>query len=251
MRKNLEIIETRDYYRFKRLEGNRDVKCVKKIIDSINDVGYIMNPIIVNEKMEVIDGQNRLRALEELNMPVHYYIVRGANIDTARALNLGRTNWKPMDYVLSYAEEGNRSYQLLLKLMSDYNQVPLREMIAIIKNDVARGGCSPLISEGRFEMSEKEYKQAIETLEEITPIWDVINSIVGTKRLILTGLTFCLNAKGVDKKRLIYVVTTKYPMLKPVCDVELYLRDLTELYNKGLKDKSKKMDFDVLYRNKE
>ena len=63
-----EILETTDYGMFKPLLGNRDRKSESKIIDSIQRVGYIISPLIVNEKMEVIDGQNRLAALESLTM---------------------------------------------------------------------------------------------------------------------------------------------------------------------------------------
>lgn len=68
MKQTNEIKRTNNYDMFKRLEGNRfvDPKKVNKLKKSINEVGYISNPIIVNEKMEVIDGQHRLEALKEL-----------------------------------------------------------------------------------------------------------------------------------------------------------------------------------------
>ena len=63
---------------FKTMDGNRLLKNdrVNKIVESINAVGYILSPILVNEKMEVIDGQGRLAALERLKMPVHYMVPR-------------------------------------------------------------------------------------------------------------------------------------------------------------------------------
>jgi len=248
MRKNLEIIETRDYYRFKRLEGNRDVKCVQKIIDSINNVGYIMNPIIVNEKMEVIDGQNRLRALEELDLPVHYYIVKGANINTARALNLGRTNWRPIDYVNSFAEQGNESYQMLMELYNKYS-LSIQEIIAIVQNRVSSGGWSPsILIEGKFKLSESDYRRADENLKELEELKPVIKEIKGHRRVIVSGIAWCMNIKGVDRKRLVRVLNLKYPLIKPVIEIEVFLRDITEIYNKSLA-KEKKIDFDVLYRN--
>ena len=53
------IYVSHDYDKFTRVKGNRNPKSAKKIIESINNVGYILNPILVNEKFEVIDGQNR------------------------------------------------------------------------------------------------------------------------------------------------------------------------------------------------
>ena len=61
-----KIYETTSYSQFKTMEGNRAVKDgrVNKIVESINKIGYVLSPILVNEKMEVIDGQGRLSALE-------------------------------------------------------------------------------------------------------------------------------------------------------------------------------------------
>lgn len=59
------VYRTNNYDQFKRLVGNREVnpKRVKTIKKSVEEIGYIPNPIIVNENMEVIDGQGRLQAL--------------------------------------------------------------------------------------------------------------------------------------------------------------------------------------------
>ena len=81
-----EILTTTDYSIFKTLEGNRAVKDhrVDKIVKSICNIGYVTSPILVNEKMEVIDGQGRLQALERLGMPVEYIIHEGVGIEECR-----------------------------------------------------------------------------------------------------------------------------------------------------------------------
>ena len=80
-----KVYQTSNYDLFKKLNGNRDVKNEKVIIKSIQKIGLIDNPIIVNEKYEVIDGQNRLKALQTLNMPVLFHVIPGLNIDDAIA----------------------------------------------------------------------------------------------------------------------------------------------------------------------
>lgn len=61
-----EIKVTNNYEMFKILAGNRGVSParVKKIKKSIEDVGYITSPILVNEKMEVIDGQRQIASFK-------------------------------------------------------------------------------------------------------------------------------------------------------------------------------------------
>lgn len=75
--KSNTVFRTKKYSQFKRLDSNRTVKTgrVNKIKQSIEKVGYVQSPIIVNEKMEVIDGQGRLEALKQLQIPVDYIVV--------------------------------------------------------------------------------------------------------------------------------------------------------------------------------
>ena len=72
------VKSTTKYKIFKKLLANREVTQtrVNNIIDSIQRVGYVTSPIIVNEKMEIIDGQGRLEALQELNLPVEIHYTR-------------------------------------------------------------------------------------------------------------------------------------------------------------------------------
>lgn len=85
-----KVYTTSDYSIFAHLKENRDVKeqRVKKIRKSIDSVGYIRNPIIVNEKMEIIDGQGRFEVLKEKGYPVEFIIDEGIGVDECRAMNV-------------------------------------------------------------------------------------------------------------------------------------------------------------------
>lgn len=249
----INIIETSDYEMFERLEGNRDITNVKKIIESINTVGYIPNPIIVNEKYEVIDGQNRLEALKQLQLPVFYYIVKGATIETARHMNLGQSNWKPIDYVKSYAEKGNTNYKRFLKLFEETN-LTFQEVGGLLQNEIIMHGyrCRQIYSEGNFTVTEKEYQKAKETARKIEELKEVIKGIMGAKRTVLTALAWCLRVEGCNQDRFIKVLKKEYVSLKPVVEtkdgIESFLRDISKIYNKGLAA-AKKINFDVIYRD--
>lgn len=250
---DLTIFETKDYHKFKRLAGNRDIKSVNKILNSINNTGYIMNPIIVNEKMEIIDGQNRVEALKELNLPVHYYVIDGADIETARQLNLGRSNWKPLDYVKSYAEEGNESYQLLLKLLNDNKNYSLQMVIGICRNRPSSSGANTrCLIEGDFILSDDEYKSAQSAINHLNDIDYAINDLKGSIRTITSTMAWCIRQENVDIKRFKTLFSAKYPLIRPVIDssdgVEYFLNDLTKIYNSNLKDKTKRINFDVIFR---
>ena len=89
------VYTTTDYSIFKKLEGNRTVKQkrINAITESVSAVGWVTNPIIVNENMEIIDGQGRLEVLKSMNLPVDYVIQAGAGLKECQEINLHTMIW--------------------------------------------------------------------------------------------------------------------------------------------------------------
>lgn len=70
-----QIQKTRDYDIFKSVSFNREknkrhIESIKKIILKENLLH--LHPILVNEKMEVVDGQHRLEAAKDLGLEIFY-----------------------------------------------------------------------------------------------------------------------------------------------------------------------------------
>lgn len=122
-----DVFETDDFSQFKHLLGNRDVTedRIAKIIDSIQRIGYINNPCVVNKKNEIIDGQARMVALERLGIPVHYVIDENAGLDECIQLNMNGTTWKIPDYINSYCAQGNHNYENLRDLIEMFPEIPI------------------------------------------------------------------------------------------------------------------------------
>lgn len=164
----IKIYETTDYGMFKKMLGNRDIKGESKIVESIKRVGLVNNPIIVNEKYEIIDGQNRLEALKQLNLPVSFIIQEGLGIDACRSLNIGQTNWGTEDYIYSFANVGNANYKRLASLMNEFQQrFGIQGIVAMAKPcRINEGGSLPnsAIKSGDFELSQEEYELAVTRL---------------------------------------------------------------------------------------
>ena len=132
VRRSREVYVTTDYDGFNTLCGNRgvDLQRVTKIKTSI-EKAYIPSPIVVNEKMEVIDGQGRLQALRELKLPVYYIVVQGANLDDCIRMNITSTPWDVRDYIYSGRDRGNKDY---IKLASLVDRYTIRNKNGNIKN---------------------------------------------------------------------------------------------------------------------
>ena len=203
-----KVYTTKDYSIFKRLVGNRDIPetRISKIVESIQTIGWVHNPIIVNEKMEVIDGQGRLTALQRLKMPVEYIIAEGAGNKECIYMNMNMVNWKLPDFIKSYAEQGNENYQRLLSLMEKYAGGNLD----IISTAVYRVSKSKHrdIKQGTLQLTEEQAKAAVPRLEFIKPILEKIDErkLPGSLVTLMQTLIYYFDYPEVDKDRLAYSV---------------------------------------------
>ena len=234
--KTYNVYVTKDYSIFKRLIGNRDIpeSRISKIVESIQTIGWVHNPIIVNEKMEVIDGQGRLTALQRLKMPIEYIIAEGAGNKECIYMNMNMVNWKLPDFIKSYAEQGNENYQRLLSLMQRYANGNLD----IISTAVYRLSKSKHrdIKQGTLQLTEDQYRAAIPRLEYIKPILEEIDDkkLPGSMVTLMQTLIYYYDYPEVDKERLKYSVE-KYIynatpwVLNTDCE-----REVENCYNYGL-----------------
>jgi len=109
-----KIHSTTDYSKFKYIKGNRDLveAHVKKLSDQIAKKDFQI-PIIVNEKMEVCEGQHRLEAYKSLGMPITYMIKEGLVIQDIRKMNSTARAWTMQEFLDSHVTLGNKDYEVL------------------------------------------------------------------------------------------------------------------------------------------
>ena len=230
------VYTTRDYSIFKRLEGNRDIpeSRISKIVESIQTIGWVHNPIVVNEKMEVIDGQGRLTALQRLKMPVEYVIAPGAGTRECIHMNMNMVNWKLPDFVKSYAEQGNENYQRLVKLMEKY----VGGNLNIISTALYRISKSKLrdIKEGTLQLTEEQYQAAIPRLEFVSPLLKTLDAkkLPGSLITLMQTLVYYYDYPEVDKERLTYSVEKYIYNSTPWVSHTDCEREVENVYNYGI-----------------
>lgn len=253
MAKNvIEIYDTTDYGLFRRLKGNRDVtnKRVSIIKESIMQVGYISNPIIVNENMEIIDGQGRAEALRQLGLPIEYRIVPGLGIVECRAMNLKPTGWSINDFVKSYAEYGNENY-IRLKKIADKCGLGYTLVYSLCKNCVYGGAAvQGDIREGTFTLDIKTAKKVEDLCEYLVEFKDIQKKIGGRKELFYGTIGWIALQDGVDRERLRISVTQQANTISPMAKTEPSLRELSQVYNKGYSKKNCRY-FDYEWKTRE
>lgn len=231
-----EIKVTNNYEIFKRLDGNRstDNKRVEKIKKSILKVGYITSPILVNENMEIIDGQGRFEALKQLQLPIEYIVQNNIGIKECVAMNVYQTNWKVADYINSYADRGVESYVYIRNLMEQFN-IPNISIIAVATLGVSVFN-GDLLRAGLLEITQEQYDKAKKKLEFFKEILEGYNDI-SRINLFVKGLLYCTEIEGIDLNRLKEksLETLEYGKLPPIPSIEETIQFIEEIYNKNSK----------------
>ena len=108
-----QIHETKEYSIFKKVKQNRiiDMKHVAKLADSIKEKDKRIDfPIIVNNNMEIIEGQHRFEACKLLNLSVYYIFAISMSIDDISRIITINKKWNMEDYLHQYSENGNENY---------------------------------------------------------------------------------------------------------------------------------------------
>jgi hypothetical protein len=241
-----KIYQTTNYDSFKRLKGNRDVRNAKKIVDSINKVGYVLSPILVNENMEVIDGQNRLDALRQLDLPVPYIMQEGIGRTECQALNINQSNWTTEQFINSYAECGEESYERLQFLVSTFKKkgFGLEGVVFMaVPGMIPRAGGATYagIKEGTFELSEDRYEL---TKTRLISAIDLGFAIFKEKyemngRSFWGAIAYAYEHQEVDIKQLAYKIIANPHEIISVSRVADQLRYFDDIYNKGKKPQAR------------
>lgn len=244
----MKILETKDYNKFKKLKGNRGItdSRVNKIVSSINKVGYIINPIIVNEKMEIIDGQGRFEALKSLKLPIYYIIIPGIGIEQCISMNINNTNWKLMDYIDSYAELGNQSFIYFKKLINEYKMYTLDSIYASATGTLKANNRG--IKGGSIYIDEEMYEDAKKVLDYLMDLQLNINenALPGGKTALICCMIELMKHKKVDTDLLKEKVLNNYTNLKPYSDYDNCMLALEDLYNRY--KKGEYISFKAIYR---
>lgn len=228
----IKVFETTEYNRFKRLDGNRAVAegRVRKIISSIRKVGYITSPIVVNEKMQVIDGQGRLEALKRLSLPVHYIIVPNIGIEECIAMNINQTNWTLIDYIESHAETGNVSYMYLRNLLLAYGKKFQNKVIFYTVTGKLENSSSE-IKNGTFQCTVEDYSRAQNILSWLADFTPIISRVDGHSEFYYVALAFCFEDPEIDIERLETKMFQLQANLIPVTNMLQALEQIENVYN--------------------
>jgi len=202
-------------------------------------------PVVINENWEVIDGQHRIKALEQLGWPIFYTVRDNLNLNDVRAINIGHRNWTWRDYAISFAELGNKNYERLLALHEEFG-APFHTLTQYTGQGGANAGVSGIKSGsksainyrlGEFKLTDEDFQKARVLLAQLYEIMDVSET---NTRPFQAAMYYIMTDPQYDHKRMVEKMT-KYgkAQLQRARTVEHFLRGAEEVYNTYARDEDK------------
>lgn len=231
--------QSKDYGKFKQIDGNRKINRghVARLIEAIerkNLLEYF--PILLNEDMEVIDGQHRLSAAATLGIPFYYQVVPGLTLTDVMAINTNSKSWNMLDFINSHIELGKTDYEVLQNFMDTYHWNPSTSAMLLSGYNGffgAKGGSiTNKVKNGEFKvaslgLAEKIAKQVLE-LRHYT-------DFEGNRdREFIAALLALNNNTAWDFERFIAKCKLRGLVIEKRPSTKYYLIHLEELFNVGL-----------------
>ncbi len=233
----IHILQTKDYYIFKKMEGNRhlDRFHLKKLSAAIErDNQLNVHPIIVNRDLYVIDGQHRLEAAKILGIDIFYI-----QSDTVTDLHVieGNVNQKGFDvdnYIDYFAIKEKNSVYIELKEMLKSTGLKPKALLTLILGGVSQNILS-FLKTGKFQFPNNEDRKKI-----LDFYFDFL-SYVKDKRLkpismftnhnFTRALRWLFNTSGFDSYILFKKLDLRWFDLKPQRAAEDWYTLLISIYN--------------------
>jgi hypothetical protein len=161
-----QVYETTDYSRFKNLPGNRSInkQHVLRLVESFK-TSYLMSPIIINEKSEIIDGQHRFLAAKELNLPIRFIVCNEYDLKQVQSLNTNSKNWRKEDYLKAYCDLNYPDYIKFRSFMYQYPEFGINAC-EVLLTDTASGSKLALSNKKLISETNKEGKYTARYFEE-------------------------------------------------------------------------------------
>ncbi|MGL4425544.1 MAG: ParB N-terminal domain-containing protein [Cetobacterium sp.] len=185
-----QIYYTRDYDKFKMLDDNRVVRISNEIKNSIEEKG-ILEPITVNEYMQILDGQHRFTVAKRLNILVPFKVASGLKLADILDTKATTRNWSASDYINYYCTNSNKNY-LKLKEMGLSESIGTRYLISIYhcgKIEISSIDEKKILREGTLNMHKhKEYGDGV--LANYREVIELVNCKThNMKRAVLRIIT--------------------------------------------------------------
>jgi hypothetical protein len=230
------VMKTNDYSKFTKIVGNRNLNRLhsKRLKASIEECDLLFaNPILVNDKYEIIDGQHRYEICVELKKPIYYIQCEGLNLNEIQILNANSKNWKSEDYINGYCDLNLPEYIWLRSFCNRYSLSA--EIGAIISNGASNN--SECIKNGKFAAKNK--MKAEQMASDLNNYFEYYAGAY--RRRFVEAVVSLDKIKGFSHEKMIAKLKYQSTKLVDCTNSKSYVALLEEIYN--YKERGQKLRF--------
>lgn len=177
--------------------GNRKINRphVENIKESILKNGYLrQKPILTDKFGNIIDGQHRYIACEELGVVPEIQVLDGDVHELMIDLNTTQKSWTLDDYINYYAQKGYDSYIWLQEFCAKFQVSPTIALIVMQKT--SGGNQIPVVRKGQLKIDENYLETAEYNLETIRYISKTLK--LNMNRSFTSGIIQLSKEEGFD-----------------------------------------------------
>ena len=238
---------TKDWEKLKFLADNRDIEdgAVKRLAESINKFGQL-EPIVINEKWEIINRQHRAKACKLLDIPVLYVISEGATIKEVILINNIQRGWVNRDYLKCFCHSNHNNhleYRKIGKFLDDYGLNFSVSINLLAGNWNYQGGpASDAFKKGNFKI--KDLRKAEKYASQLKKLKGSVPNLVQTGKFCM-GWVRVQNMISPNSEGTWSIITGVNQMEKNIEEFKACRNQaswdeaVVAAYNKGLAKKNK------------
>jgi hypothetical protein len=239
------VFQTDKYNNFVMINGNRPLNLnkINKIIKEIeggNDMlqYYPIQVHVVDNKLEIIDGQHRFFICKKLKRQVHYILVSETKTihDIAR-VNTNVEKWTNGNFINSYITAGNKNYTIIKNFLDTYG-IGLGITLSLLHHGTPgadHGGTNGLIDafqNGKYlVINQQKATQFAETCKrfDFFKSWNSRGFLIAIQRIIKANLI------TIDE---VHASVSKHPDQLVTCATgKDYILNLERIMNIGKKQR--------------
>ena len=229
------VYETRDYKAFSFITGNRNINNshLEKLRKSMMEM-LIPIPIVVNEKLQIIDGQHRYMICKEEGWTLNFIQIKGLALTHVQKINELMKVWTAEAFMHCYCdlaletEDGEYDDYVEYREFKRKYGFGHNETQAILTNQrMFSGNLSDRFRNGSFKIN--DLKKATHVAERIT---DVGKYYQGYKRRgFVIAMLHCFATPEYDHDRFLSKLSYQTYKLSDQSNYKQYLQIAQDIYN--------------------
>lgn len=222
-----QVYESKFYEDFKLIIGNRkrhNNKQMSLLEKSMKENGQLM-PAIINEKWEIIDGQNRYLICSKLGIPFKFIQQNGLRLKDVQAINNSNTVWSTKDFLESYVAQGNSNYINVKKFWTMFPELTLMNIRVMLGDKRA----SHVFERGELRVKPSDVKtgeKLARALRDVKKFYPGYN-----RRSFVIAYLKCLNLEQFSHEQFIQKLGMNRSALFDCVNTGAYLDCIENVYN--------------------